>query len=138
MSIGSAHVGKLGPRVLVVRLDRRPVFGQRQLHPDEAVHVAVGDVVHDLPDGPAARAVRRVELCTRSDPATASAQMRAGSAAMSSIAAGATSADGAVGREAADRIAGSVVMLSLSTLNTATDWYNRRAIDASDYNRPIQ
>ena len=50
------------PRRLVVRLDRRVVFGQRQLEADVGVHVAVGHVVHDLTHGPSAGPIRRIEL----------------------------------------------------------------------------
>ena len=46
------------------------VFGERQLHADEAVHVAVGHVVHHLAHGPSAGAIGRVELAS-SRPATA-------------------------------------------------------------------
>ena len=51
--------------LLVVGLRRRIVFGHAQPHPDARVHVAVGDVMHDLPHRPAAVAIRRVELFRR-------------------------------------------------------------------------
>ena len=38
------------------------VFGEGELETDVGVHVAVGDVMGDLADGPATVAVRRVEL----------------------------------------------------------------------------
>ena len=41
-----------------VRLDRGFVFCECELQPDVGVHVAVGHVVHDLPDGPSAGPVR--------------------------------------------------------------------------------
>ena len=50
------------PRIFLVRLDRRVVFGERQLEAREGVHVALGHVVHHLPDRPAALAVRRFNL----------------------------------------------------------------------------
>ena len=57
-----ARIGQFRP----MPSDRRPDgglrLGQRQPQADEAVHVAVGDVVDGLPDGPASGAVRRIEL----------------------------------------------------------------------------
>lgn len=50
------------PRFLVVRLDRRGVFRQSPLESDVRVHVTVGHVVHDLPNGPTVGPVGRVEL----------------------------------------------------------------------------
>src|SRR5688500_10289308 len=58
----SANVAKLGPTVFVVRLDSRFVFSQRKLEAAVAVQMTVGHMVHDLPNGPAARPIRRVEL----------------------------------------------------------------------------
>ena len=55
-------VGQLGPELLVVGLDDGPVLGEREADADVGVHVAVGEVMHELADGPAAVAVRRVEL----------------------------------------------------------------------------
>ena len=43
-------------------LDRRLVFGEREFEANDGVHVAVGDVMNELADGPAAGAIRRVEL----------------------------------------------------------------------------
>ena len=40
-------------------------FGQRELGPDIPVQMRVRDVMHHLPDGPSAVAVRCVELCVR-------------------------------------------------------------------------
>src|SRR5262249_49018270 len=50
--VAGARVGQGGPAALVVGFDRRPVFGQGPLEADVAIHVAVGEVVDDLPDGP--------------------------------------------------------------------------------------
>jgi hypothetical protein len=57
-----AHVSQLRPERLVVRLDRRDVLGQRELEADVRVEVTVGHVVHDLPHGPTAGAVWRLDL----------------------------------------------------------------------------
>ena len=56
------HVAELGPRGLVVRLDRRRVLRDRELEAHVGVQVAVGHVMHDLPHRPSARPIRRVEL----------------------------------------------------------------------------
>ena len=60
--MGASRVGEFGPLGFLVGLDRRLVFGEREPQADEGVHVAVGDVVDDLADGPAAFAIGRVEL----------------------------------------------------------------------------
>jgi hypothetical protein len=57
-----AGIGQLGPEFLVVRLDGGPVLGEREADADAGVHVAVGDVMDELADSPAAVTVRRVEL----------------------------------------------------------------------------
>ena len=59
-------VRQLGPTLLVVGLDHGPVFRQRQLESNVAVHVTVGQVVDHLPDGPATRTVRGVQSAVRS------------------------------------------------------------------------
>ena len=59
---GQGGISEHGPARLVVRLDGGLVFRQRQLKPDERVHVAVGHMMHHLARGPAARAVRRIQL----------------------------------------------------------------------------
>jgi hypothetical protein len=60
---GSApRIVKLGPAVLVVRLDDRLLLGQREPEANVAVEVAVRDVVHHLSDGPAPRPVARLQL----------------------------------------------------------------------------
>src|SRR5687768_9279231 len=51
---GQRGVGKARPCRLIVRLDRRPILSQRKLQPDEPVHMAVRDMVNDLPHGPTA------------------------------------------------------------------------------------
>jgi hypothetical protein len=50
------------PGLLVVGLDGWPILGEGQPGTDEGVHVAVGDVVDDLADGPASVAVGGIEL----------------------------------------------------------------------------
>jgi hypothetical protein len=57
-----ARVLQLGPESLVVGLDRRLIFGERKFASDVRIHMAVGNVVHDLPDGPAAWAIGRIKL----------------------------------------------------------------------------
>jgi len=57
-----AAVGERGPGGLVVWLDGGPIFGEGELEANVAVGVAVGDVVHELADGPATVAVGRVDL----------------------------------------------------------------------------
>ncbi len=55
-------VVQFGPELLIVGLDGGPILGERQADADVCVHVAVGDVVDELADGPATVAVRRIEL----------------------------------------------------------------------------
>src|SRR5262249_29984599 len=55
-------VRELRPLPLLVRLDGGLLFRQRELDAHVRVEVAVGDVVRDLPHGPAAWRVWRVEL----------------------------------------------------------------------------
>lgn len=57
-----AHIREFSPAGFVVRFDGRLVFGQCELEPDERVQMAVGNVMHDLPDRPATVSVRRLEL----------------------------------------------------------------------------
>jgi hypothetical protein len=57
-----AGVGQLGPEFLVVGLDGGPILGEREADADAGIHVAVGDVMDELADSPAAVAVRGVEL----------------------------------------------------------------------------
>ena len=57
-----AAVLELGPCLLVVRLDRRPVLRQRPLEPDVRIHMTVGHVVHKLPNSPSLGAIRCIEL----------------------------------------------------------------------------
>jgi hypothetical protein len=56
--IARGGVRELGPRRLVVRLDRRILFRERELEARVGVQVAVGDVVDELVYGPPARAIR--------------------------------------------------------------------------------
>ncbi len=59
---GGAGVGELGPELLVVGLDGGPILGEGEADADVGIHVAVGDVVDELADGPAAVAIGGVEL----------------------------------------------------------------------------
>ena len=59
---GHAAVRQAGPGGLVVGLDGGRVLSEGQLDANVGVGVAVGDVVDDLADGPAAFAVGGVEL----------------------------------------------------------------------------
>ena len=61
-AIGRFRVGEFGPAGFEVRLDRGDILGEREFETGEGVHVAVGDVMDQLADGPAAGAVGRVEL----------------------------------------------------------------------------
>jgi len=55
-------IGKIGPELLVVRFDGGPVLGEGEAHADVRVHMAVGEMVNQLADGPAALSVRGIEL----------------------------------------------------------------------------
>ncbi len=55
-------VGEIRPERFVIGRDGGPVFGEGEAHADTGIHVAVGDVVHELANGPATFAVGRVEL----------------------------------------------------------------------------
>jgi len=77
-STGPCARRKLGPFRLVVGLDRRLVFGERQAEADIAVEVAVGDVVYHLAGRPAVRAIGRVELL-RGEPLNRRPEPRRGS-----------------------------------------------------------
>ena len=59
------RICELGPRGFVVRLDRRLVFGERELEAGVGVEMAVGYVMYDLFHGPSARTVSGLELVTR-------------------------------------------------------------------------
>src|ERR1700728_2534849 len=59
---GNAGVVKLSPEFFVVALDHRPFFSEGETRADIGVHVAVGNVVDKLADGPAAFTVGGVEL----------------------------------------------------------------------------
>ena len=56
------HIGQRREFLLVVCRDERVFFRQRQLEANERVHVTVRDVMHDLPDRPASRTIRSIEL----------------------------------------------------------------------------
>ncbi len=62
---GELTVGQFRPRLLIVGFDRRILLCRRKLETDEAVDVRVGEMMHNLTDGPAAFTVRRVELRRR-------------------------------------------------------------------------
>src|SRR5215831_5189890 len=56
------RVGEFSPKGLLISLDRRLILGERQLEAHERIHVTVSDMMNKLPDRPAARAIRCVEL----------------------------------------------------------------------------
>src|SRR5260221_7413786 len=58
-------VGQMRPAILIVGLDGRLFFGERETQTDVGVEVAVRNVMDNLPDGPAAVAVRSIELRLR-------------------------------------------------------------------------
>ena len=60
---GGDGVVQGGPGFFVVGIDGGPIFSKGVADADEGLHVAVGDVVDELADGPAAVAVGGVELC---------------------------------------------------------------------------
>ena len=59
---GRFRVGEFGPAGFEVGLDGWYVLGEREFEASESVHVAVGNVMDQLADGPAAGPVGRVEL----------------------------------------------------------------------------
>jgi len=61
-SDGAVRVGERGPCLFVVAGDDGRVLGEGEADADEGVHMAVGDVVDELADGPSAVAVGRVDL----------------------------------------------------------------------------
>src|SRR5258708_3863612 len=56
------RIAKLRPAIFCIGLDRRLVFGQRQLETHVRVHMAIRNMVRDLPDSPSAFTIGRVEL----------------------------------------------------------------------------
>src|SRR5690349_15704085 len=62
---GERHISKVCPCLLVIRLDGRLIFSERKFGADESVHVTVGQVMHNLPHGPSAGPIRRIELLGR-------------------------------------------------------------------------
>lgn len=59
------RVGELGPQLLFVRFDHRLDFRERELEARQRVHVAIGDMVDKLMNGPAAGAIGSLELSGR-------------------------------------------------------------------------
>lgn len=59
---GQAAIGEVGPGGFVIGVDGGPVFSEREFEADQADAVAVGDVMDELADGPAAFALGGVEL----------------------------------------------------------------------------
>jgi len=57
-----AAICQAGPGSFVIRLDSGPIFSEGQLVSDVGVGMAVGDVVYELANGPAAFAIGCVEL----------------------------------------------------------------------------
>src|SRR5580658_5868409 len=55
-------ISKFSPQGFFVGLDGGLVFRERELEARQGVHVAVGDVVDQLADGPAAWTIRRIDL----------------------------------------------------------------------------
>ena len=55
-------VGQLSPHGFIIGFDGGPVFGERQFEAHKGIRVTVGKVMHDLPYGPAAFAIGRIEL----------------------------------------------------------------------------
>jgi hypothetical protein len=58
----SAGVVELGPEFLIVAFDDGPILSEGEAGADAGIHVAVGNVVDELADGPAAFAIGGVEL----------------------------------------------------------------------------
>src|SRR5437899_11622368 len=76
---GRAGLRCLGPLLLLVGSDRRSILGEPPLEAQVRVHVAVGQMMGDLPDGPSALAIRRVELSiVETDDRAAEARRRGG------------------------------------------------------------
>ncbi len=62
MRNGERRVGEIGPGVFIIGFHGGLVFSEAEANTDKRVHVRVGDVVHQLPDGPAASAVWLVDV----------------------------------------------------------------------------
>src|SRR5438128_1614543 len=56
---------KVSPGALVIWFDRRLPLRKRETISNVAVDMAIGDVMQQLPDGPAIRTIRRIELLIR-------------------------------------------------------------------------
>jgi hypothetical protein len=63
--VAGAAIVQLGPKIFVVRADGRLVFRQRKFGADIPVEVRIGQMVHNLTNGPSTSAVRRIELGIR-------------------------------------------------------------------------
>jgi len=59
---GGGRVVQIGPGGFIVGLDGGIIFREGEADADEGVHVAIGEVMDNLPDGPATFAVRGVEV----------------------------------------------------------------------------
>jgi hypothetical protein len=59
------RVRKIRPEGFIERLYRWLILSQRKFEPDVGIQVAIREVVHNLPDRPAAGAIRRIELLLR-------------------------------------------------------------------------
>src|ERR1700730_2339632 len=60
-----ARVLQLRPETLIIGLDRRFVLSERKLKSHVRIHMAVWDMVDDLPNRPSAGAIGRVKLLLR-------------------------------------------------------------------------
>src|SRR5581483_7538774 len=56
------RVGRRGPKILIVRFNGWLLFRERQFEPDERIHVAVREVMDNLPHRPSSMAIGSVEL----------------------------------------------------------------------------
>jgi len=57
-----ARVLQLRPQRLIIRPDRRFIFGERQFESHVRIQMAVRKMVHDLPNGPSSGPIGRVKL----------------------------------------------------------------------------
>src|SRR5438067_13564808 len=60
-----SRVRELCPALLVIRFNGRLIFRECQFGTNERVHVAVGNMMRDLPHRPSARTIRRIKLLRR-------------------------------------------------------------------------
>ena len=61
----ASRIGEFRPELFVIGLDRRFVFRHRQPKARIAVHVAIGEMMDDLPHRPTLGAIGRVQLRIR-------------------------------------------------------------------------